>query len=153
MSDVITKDAAGVANPVVDRQPNVKAPEVKVQNAGSNTNSEDFSTEGVYAFVSNVPGSRAYVGQMVLDDETIFDGWCTFNPTGKALANAMMPGIIFHSHGVFVTASKKIADALLLPLKARRPMLYRQYNPSIDPEVTAYLKDPKGKCVIEGVCE
>jgi len=138
-------------------KPNVPKPEIKTSNAGTAGDCLDKSGEagdccadGVYAFVSLVAGSRAFVGQLTLENGTTFDGWCVFNPTGKAMANAMMPGIIFYSHGVYVTDSKIIADALRAPLKARRPMMYHEYNSATDPEVTAYLKDAEGLCTIEG---
>ncbi len=141
-----TQDPQLTTSQTVQNKP---APKVKLSNTGTAARGNTDSCEkGVYAFVSLVAGSRAYIGQVELEDGVVFDGWCVFNPTGKVTANRMMPGVLFHSHGVFVTSSKKVADKLRAPLKARRPMMYHEYNPEQDPEVTAYLKDPEGKCVI-----
>ena len=77
------------------------------------------------------------------------DGWVTFTPAGTAVANAMMPGLIFKSHGVFVTDSKAIREKLLMPLRRNQAMMYRQYNPGHDGEIKAYLEAPGSNCVID----
>jgi hypothetical protein len=115
------------------------APEPPAPPEGANA---PVNCDGCHAvFISQVPGSRIYVGEQQEDNEACpTDGFVVFSPVGEPRPNPLKPDTLLYPFGVALVKSEEVAGKIRRMIKCGGTP-FREFNPDTDGELGCFVPD------------
>lgn len=144
----------GNANNVVDETGKVKLTESKKSggessfevplpagHAGGSVQGQKAGEECdtcVAAFISQIPGSRIYIGTDIQINGCPSDGFITMAPVGTPRTNPLKTSELIYPFGIALITDPEVAEKLRQSVKCGN-VPYREFDPETDGELSCFL--------------